>query len=130
MSKYVLDSHAVLAFLQLESGWERVKDLMRAASDGEVELYMSAINLAEVKYIAIRRKGHTLQTMAAIEALPITIMSADEYIEQVVVLKARYAVSLADCFAAALAIDMDCALVTGDPEFKKLEGSLRVEWLR
>ncbi|MCX6375220.1 MAG: hypothetical protein NTU88_04140 [Armatimonadetes bacterium] len=45
-------------------------------------------------------------------------------------MKARYAISLADCFAAALAQDLDCPLVTGDPEFKKLEGMLKIEWLR
>ncbi|MDO8587387.1 MAG: type II toxin-antitoxin system VapC family toxin [Armatimonadota bacterium] len=130
MSRYVLDSHAVLAFLQQERGWERVKDLITASSSGAVELYMSIINLAEVKYIVMRRKEHTPRVMAAIEALPVRILSADECIDQVIALKTRFAVSLADCFAAAAAIQLDCPLVTADSEFSKLEGVLQIEWLR
>ena len=39
-------------------------------------------------------------------------------------------VPLADCFCAALAIDLDCPVVTGDPESRKLASILQVEWLR
>ena len=130
MSRYVLDSFAILTFLQQEEGWERVRELILAAVDGKVELHMSIINLAEVKYLIARRGKNTLQVVAAIEALPINVVSADYYIEQVVELKADYAISLADCFAAAIAVDFDCPLVTADAEFKKLEGILKVEWLR
>jgi len=48
----------------------------------------------------------------------------------VVQLKSRYPVSLADCFAVALAQSLECPVVTGDPEFRKLEDIVKVEWLR
>jgi predicted nucleic acid-binding protein len=48
----------------------------------------------------------------------------------VIELKARYPISLGDCFAAALALQLNCPLVTADPEFRKLEDILQVEWLR
>lgn len=130
MSRYVLDSYAILAFLQQEQGWERIRELIRGAVEGNIELYMSIINIAEVKYMITRRSKNRPQVMAAIEALPIHILSADEYVEQVIDLKAEYPVSLGDCFAAAAAIDLDCPLVTADPEFRKLEEVLLVEWLR
>ena len=37
--------------------------------------------------------------------------------------------SYADCFAAALAKVKKSALVTGDKEFKSLEGEIKVTWL-
>jgi ribonuclease VapC len=130
MSSYVLDSYALIAFLQKEPGWEYISRLIRSAIDGTVELHMSVINLAEVYYTIERRGKSTPHMLSAIKALPIHIASADAYIEQIISIKAKYAISLADCFAAALAVDLHCPLVTGDPEFKKLESFLTVEWLR
>ncbi len=129
MSRYVLDSYAILAFLRQEKGWERVRALLQEATDGKSELIMSVINMAEVKYKLVRRGKNTPQVIGAIDALPIKIVSADDYVDQVIDLKAQYPISLADCFGAALAICHNCPIVTGDPEFRKLEKVLRVEWL-
>jgi len=38
-------------------------------------------------------------------------------------------VSYADCFAAALAKDRKAELVTGDREFKQVEGEGSIRWL-
>ena len=130
MNRYVLDSFALLALLQDEPGADRVDHLLTAASRGEAEIRMSLINLAEVQYQIIRRDADPSKALAALEGFPIVRVSADAYVPQVVELKANHPISLADCFAAALAQDLDCPLVTGDPEFKKLEGMLKIEWLR
>lgn len=129
MSSYVLDSYALLALIQQERGWERVRALLQEATDRKSDLLMSVINMAEVKYTLVRRGRNTPQVIAAIEALPIEIASADESIDAVISLKANYALSLADCFAAAVAIENNCPVVTGDPEFRKLEGLVQVEWV-
>lgn len=130
MSKYVLDSFAILAFMQGEQGVERVRGLLRQAENGQVELHMSLINLAEVKYCIIRQRRNVEERLGAVSSLPIAVASADVYIDAVITLKAVHAVTLADCFAAALAIDLGCPLITGDPEFEKLAGTVSVEWLR
>ena len=44
--------------------------------------------------------------------------------------KARFKLSLADTFAAALARERKADLVTGDPEFKALEREVKIHWLR
>ena len=128
-SRYVLDSYAILAFLQQEAGWARTKELLQAAASGDIELHMSAINLAEVQYLITRRGRDVPQRLAALESLPLKVASADAYLPQIVDLKAKYPLSLADCFAAALALDLNCPLVTGDPEFHLLESVITVEWL-
>ena len=128
-SRYVMDSHAILAFIQEEPGHDYVENLLRKAANGHLELHISVINLAEVQYKIIRRDEDPTTELTAIEAFPLTVAPADPHIPQVVQLKARYPISLADCFAVALAQDLDCPVVTGDPEFRKLEGVVAVQWL-
>lgn len=44
-------------------------------------------------------------------------------------LKGQYKIAYADCFAAALAKRMNARVVTGDPEFRKLESEIAIECL-
>jgi predicted nucleic acid-binding protein len=37
--------------------------------------------------------------------------------------------SLADCFAAALAIERKAEVYTGDPEFREVEKEVRIVWI-
>ncbi len=129
MSRYVLDSYAILVFLQKEPGWERVKELLVKAAAGHIELYMALINMVEVKYKVARVSKDRRQDFATIDSLPLTRLSADPYIDRVIDLKADHPVSLADCFAAAAAMELGCPVVTGDPEFRQLAGVVQVEWL-
>jgi ribonuclease VapC len=44
-------------------------------------------------------------------------------------IKAEYPLSFADCFAVATAIRESAIILTGDPEFKKIEHLAKIEWL-
>jgi len=44
-------------------------------------------------------------------------------------IKAEYPLSFADCFAIAIARCQKAAVLTGDPEFKKVEHLVKIEWL-
>ena len=44
--------------------------------------------------------------------------------------RARFKLSMADAFAAALAKERKAELVTGDAEFRPLEKEIRIQWLR
>ena len=66
-----------------------------------------------------------------IRRLPITLCGFDE--KRVIAaahVKARHPVSYADAFAVALAQELKAVVVTGDPEFKKVEPLVSVLWLR
>ena len=69
-----------------------------------------------------------------IKALPIKLIDriSEELLLAAAGLKARYPISYADSFAAALAMINRCPLLTGDPEFKPIEkkGLISIEWLR
>ena len=61
--------------------------------------------------------------------LPVTIeVPNPSDIWSAAVLKARFPISYADAFAAALAQKHRCPLVTGDPEFRSVD-SLEIDWL-
>jgi predicted nucleic acid-binding protein len=129
-----LDSYALLAYLEGEKASARIKELLRSAELGECSLYLSLINLGEVLYITEREKGliTALQTLAAIEQLPLHISPVSRSIVLAAAhIKARYAISYADSFAVVTAQENNCALLTGDPEFRAVaeDGLIAVEWL-
>ncbi len=134
-SAYVLDSYAILAYLESESGMARVRTLLTEAAEGSLAIYLSVINLGEVLYIIECERGLTnaQRTLAALDQLPIQVQPVDRSVVLAAArLKARYAISYADACAAVAAQEHQAVLVTGDPEFKPLEadGILRVEWLQ
>jgi len=69
-------------------------------------------------------------TLALIRQLPIEILSVDEQtVFAAAHIKAKHAISYADCFAVAAAIQENAILITGDPEFQSVETIVKVEWL-
>jgi predicted nucleic acid-binding protein len=130
--RIVFDAHAILRWTQKEPGYQKVKSLMVACREGSVSGYMNRINLAEVHYKTIRVLGleGAKDFMENFLRLPITVVLPDEaLIWKAAELKAQYPISCADCFAAATALIHNAAVVTGDPEFKKLTKVVSVEWL-
>ena len=130
--RIVFDAHAILRWAQKESGYQKVKSLMVACREGSVSGYVNRINLGEVHYKTIRVLGPegAKDFMENFVRLPITIVLPDEpLIWKASELKAQYPISYADCFAAATALIHNAAVLTGDPEFKKLGKVVAVEWI-
>ena len=133
MKSIVLDSFALLAFLRNEQGAEVVNSYFADALTGKVSLWMSSVNWAEVGNIVIRKRGlpgwRNAQTLLA--DLPFGLVeTTPELTDQASQFKAAHKMSLADAYAAALAKIKKAELVTGDPEFKPLEQTLKgIVWL-
>lgn len=130
--RYALDSFALLAYLEDESGAARVKALLRLASQGKAQLFISHISLGELLYIIERERGLAQAQLALnfVEQWPITQIEATrERIFAAAHIKAQHRLSYADAFVAALAIEMDAVILTGDREFQSIEELAKVEWL-
>jgi predicted nucleic acid-binding protein len=128
----VLDSYAVLAFLFRENGHEIVLALFEEAVEADTKLMIAAPNWAEVRYMVERKVGAVRWTevRAKLLGLPLEIISADqELAEAAGEIKAFHKMSLADCFAAALARMKKAAIYTGDPEFKTVETEQKIVWI-
>ncbi len=131
-SGIVLDSFALLAYLGGEKGKKEVEDILEKAANTGTLLKMSVINMGEVLYITERERGirQSQLTLSRIRQLPIKICSIDEKLTlKASHLKAGYPIAYSDCFAAGLAEISGAALMTGDPEFKKLEDHIDIYWI-
>ena len=131
MSLYVLDSFAILAYYLGEPGAAQVHQLMH---ERRHEHWMTEINLGEVFYKSMRERSEEFanELLEDMLGLPIKFVDADRALTmEAASLKGRFPLSYADCFAAALAQRLSAKLVTGDPEFERLErdGLVEIEWL-
>lgn len=131
-ARYVLDSFALLAYLEGESGAAIVEDLLNACTSGDAGAWLSIVNLGEVAYITERERGlpTAQQAIATIDQLPVQVVDADRSRTFAAAhVKARYPVSYADAFAIALAEEVAGRVVTGDPELAKVEKTVSVLWI-
>jgi predicted nucleic acid-binding protein len=129
----VLDSFAALAVFNAEPAGPQVVALLEQAKQGEFYVVMSVINLGEVVYRLIREQSNdaALLARAVIEAWPVRLVDVDAQLAlEAAEIKGYYALSYADCIAAALSLQLDGRVVTGDPEFHKIEDFVDVDWLR
>lgn len=128
----ILDAHALMVYLQREPGFETVKSLFIRSLENNTPLRMTSVNLGEVLYIVMRERGSAQaeEIERIVHNLPIHIVDVDLNItREAARFKARKKMSYADCFAAALAKIHQADLVTGDPEFKEVEGEITVRWI-
>ena len=134
-NSFVLDSYAVIGYLENESFSDQIQHTLTQAKNGSIRLYFHAIHIGEVYYIILREQGQDLADLAyaKIKALPMKLIDRidEELLLTAAGLKARYPISYADSFAGALAMIKNCPLLTGDPEFESLEkqGIINIEWL-
>jgi len=128
----VLDSWALLCYLEQEPGFEKMIELFEKAVESSKPLFMCVINWGEVYYQVARRFGEqkAQEIEQLIQTLPITLIEANkELTREAARIKAAKRMAYADCFAVALARLKKAELFTGDPEFKAVEKDIKVVWL-
>jgi predicted nucleic acid-binding protein len=128
----VLDSWALLCYLEQEPGFEKIIELFEKAVESSKPLLMCVINWGEVYYQVARRFGDSRaqEIEQLIETFPIKLVEVDKDLtREAARIKATKKMAYADCFAIALARIGKAELYTGDPEFKMVEKEVRVVWL-
>lgn len=124
MKKIVFDSYVFIGLFRKDPGYEQIRDLLVKMTNDESEGYITAVNLGEVYYMISRKSSakHAETAIAAIKQMPIYIVDPDlKLCLEAAGLKARYSLSYADAFAAALTINKKAVLLTGDREFDSLK---------
>ena len=128
----VLDASALMAYLEKESGYEKVKELFIKAAESGRKILMSTVNWGEVFYVLVKENGleESERIQRIVETFPIEFISVDLSIaRQAALYKAAKKLPYADCFAAALAKLHKGEVITGDKEFKLLEGEIKIVWI-
>lgn len=130
--KSLLDSFALLAFLNREHGFERVRHLLRTARASGESLLMNDVNIGEVYYLTAQRRSREKaeKFLRSLESLPIQPVSNsfDDVLEAARI-KTWAPISYADAFAVASAIRRNARVVTGDPEFQAVAHVVEIDWL-
>lgn len=131
-ARLIFDSHALLQFFQAEAGARAVERWLRMARRRRWATYLCAINLGEIIYTTKRRFGdqRKLEVLAHIHRLNLTILPVpNEVIYQAAEFKAEFSISYADCFVLACAVERSAAIVTGDPDFRKVAHLAKIHWI-
>ena len=125
---YLLDTSALLTFIEDEDGSDRVEELLKGTG-----ILLPWPVLMETYYITLQKKGRAEadRRYALIRQLQADILwTMDEPILLTAArLKAEHHVSLADAVVAAFAIRNNAVLIHKDPEFEALAGLLPMEAL-
>jgi predicted nucleic acid-binding protein len=132
VKKYVLDSYAIIAFFEDEAGADLVADVLQELIRKKSQGFMSIINWGEIYYSTMKEQGveKAEQAIWQLQKYPIQLVEADRSLTyEAAKLKGIYKIAYADCFATALAMKLKARLITGDPEFKKIDHRLDVLWI-
>lgn len=130
MSKsiYLLDTSAVMTFLEDEDGAERVETLIR-----NEQILLPYIVLLEIYYITVQEQSEDIadRRYALLKQLPASFLwEMDEpTLLTSARLKAHHHISLADAIIAAFAVRQEAVLVHKDPEFEALKSIIQLETL-
>ena len=133
MPAYLFDSHALLTLFQGEPGADRVDEILRDSRQRSFDIFICMMNLGEIVYLTKRRFGDEkkIEVVSRIYQLGLTVLSVtDSLVFQAAELKAKYAISHADCFALACVVNHSATLVTGDPEFETVAHLIEIAWIR
>jgi len=116
MASLVFDACALIAFAYDEEGADLLEKYL---ADDENTCFVHSLNFCEFYYHAYRRSSKSQATKMVREFLDLGLILRDdidiEFWQEAGALKAAHKkVSLADCFAIALAKRLDAELVTSD----------------
>lgn len=132
MKTYVLDASALVSYFEGSEGHSKVTDLLKEAHNSAADVVMSVVNWGEVLYSLGKGCGEEEleATRAAVSRLPIRMFDVDlAQAESAAKLKLRYKLPYADAMAAALALEIQAAVVTKDTDFQRVQSLFKIVWL-
>jgi predicted nucleic acid-binding protein len=131
----VLDACALIAWLKNEPGADVVDGLLDRAEEGEIDLFISIVNLVEVYYGFMKDLGEdrAREIMQIVQETAVKVIDTTDgaVFEEVARLKSTLkGFSLADAFGLATASVYDASFVTCDHhELEKFQGKVKTPFL-
>lgn len=123
---FLLDSSALLTFIEDEKGANRVEEVLR-----NYPTLIPWLCLMEVRYISLQEQGNSEanQRYALLKALPSKILweSNEAILLTAAHFKASHHLSLADAIIAAYVSEHDAILLHKDPEYEVLGSDVMLE---
>jgi predicted nucleic acid-binding protein len=126
VSKYLLDTSALLTLIEDEAGADRVEDILR-----NQEVFIPWLCLMEVHYITQQERDVTEanQRYALLKASGATVLweTHEAILMTAAGFKAKFRLSLADTIIAAYAYEHRATLLHKDPEYEVLKEIVTLE---
>ena len=133
MTAYVLDSSALIRYIDNEPGAARIEKILRDCADRQAGLSISAIQWGEVAGNLRKRFGAPEENTVIANLLPSEaeiVAASSERANRAAELRVDCGISYADAFAVELALGSpEHVLVTADYGFKSVEDLIRIEFL-
>jgi predicted nucleic acid-binding protein len=133
MVTYVLDSSAVLRYLDGEAGAERVGEIFKSHLAGRCEATISAVHWGEVAGITCRMRGNQMMhlVLSRLSAFGIQVVGVDQdRAVRAALIKLKRHIPYVDAFGIELAAEStDRVFVTADFDFKPASGDATIEFL-
>jgi predicted nucleic acid-binding protein len=130
---FVLDSSAVLRYIDNEAGGDRVKEILKNCVRRQAAMRISALQWGEVAGHLRKRLGNSEGKRALDSLLPFeleVIPATGERAVRAAELRSDRRISYVDAFAVELATNSsDHVLVTADYDFNAVDDLVRVEFL-
>jgi predicted nucleic acid-binding protein len=130
---FVLDSSAILRYIDNESGGDRVKEIFKICVRSQAAMRISALQWGEVAGYLRRRLGISEGKRVLDSLLPLELEIVPATAERAVraaELRSDRSISYVDAFAVELAMNStDQILVTADYNFKAVDDLARIEFL-
>jgi PIN domain nuclease of toxin-antitoxin system len=133
MTAYVLDSSALLRYIDNEAGADRIEGILIDTVAGQAKVCISAVQWGEVAGNLRKRLGALQERRILSSFLPseseIVAASAERAVRAAEI-KVDRKIAYADAFALELAMESaDHVLVTADYGFKAVDDLARIEFL-
>ena len=126
-NSFVLDTSAIITFLEDEDGADTVSELLEQAEQGKCKIFVSFVTFTEIFYISIQEQGETIaeERIEQLKTFPVRRIESNSAMSLTTGrLKAQNNISFADAWIAALAIEKNAKLVHKDPEFEVLQDQI------
>lgn len=133
MVTYVLDSSAILRYLDDEAGAARVAEIIKAHLAGTCEAVVCALHWGEVAGITCKVHGKQAMelVLSRLSSFGLQIVAADaDRAVRAALIKLKRAVPYVDAFGVELATGArDRVFVTADYDFKPASHDVKMEFL-
>ncbi len=133
MVTYVLDSSAILRYLDDEPGAERVSEIIKSHLAGRCAAIISSLHWGEVAGITYKIHGRQAVdlVLSRLYAFGLKIVSADaDRAVRASLIKVRRGIPYVDAFGVEMAASSeDHVLVTADFDFKPASRDVKIEFL-
>jgi PIN domain nuclease of toxin-antitoxin system len=133
MVRYVLDSSAILRYLDGEAGSERVAEVLKDHVTGTCEAVICSLHWGEIagQICKARGTGAMERVLSRLAAFGIRVVQVDaDRAVRAALIKFRRALPYVDAFGVELTADSgDSVFVTADFDFKAASRDVTIEFL-